>query len=149
MTNLVVQRGEGGGVALLQEHSEGTHGACPAELIAPCGFHLCLHSVQGEEVLQVEGSLVLLRSGIGVQVGRELQAEVASHLLTLLLLILPFKLQLPEVASLALRCSNQLLVRVEGGEGEASWGRLLKEQLLSSKVESGLGKREHQNLVKV
>ena len=123
MTHLVVQRGEVGGVALLQEHSEGTHGACTAELVAPCGFHLCLHSVQGEEVLQVECRLVLLRSGVRAQVGRVLQAEVASHLLTLLLLpLLSFKLQLPEVAGLTLRCSNQLLVSVEGGEGELAVG---------------------------
>ena len=149
MTHLIIQRGEGGGVALLQNHSEGAHGSCTAELIAPCGFHLCLHSIQGEEVLQVEVCLVLLRSGVRVQVVRVLQAEVSSHLFTLLLLILSFKLQLPEITSLTLRCSNQLLIRVERDEGQASWRRLLKEQLLRSEVESGLSKREHQNLVNV
>ena len=145
-THLIVQRSESGGVALLKDDGEWAHGACPAEFVPSSGLHLGLHCVQGEEVLQVEGSLVLLQARVGAQVRRVLEAEITSHLLLAFLFLFPFKCHLPEVAGLALRSSNQLLVRVEGGEGKSGRRWLLEDQFLVSEVKSRFGEGEKENL---
>ena len=96
--------------------------------------------------MQVEGSLVLLQARVGAQVCRVLEAKITSHLLPTFLFLFPFKFQLPEVAGLTLRSSNQLLVRVEGGEGKSGRRWLLEDQFLVSEVKSRFGEGEKENL---
>ena len=94
----------------------------------------------------MEGSLVLLQARVGAQVRRVLEAKITSHLLPTFLFLFPFKFQLPEVAGLTLRSSNQLLVRVEGGEGKSGRRWLVEDQFLVSEVKSRFGEGEKENL---